>query len=42
MHLVLKKYGNPKWKRNYKYLSRIFLEAKHFVIYGMCKFELHD
>ena len=25
-----KKYGNSKWKRNLKYMSRIFLKAKHF------------
>jgi len=28
----LKKYGNSKWKRNQKYLSRILLKAKYFII----------
>jgi len=42
MHLVLKKNGNSKWKGNLKCLSRILLEAKHFIIYAMCKIEFCD
>jgi len=32
MHEELKKYGNSKWKRNLKYLSRILLKSKQFII----------
>jgi len=42
MHQVLKKYRNSKWTRNLKYLSRILLKAKQFIIYAKCKIEFHD
>jgi len=40
----MKKYGNAKWKRNQKNLSRILLKAKYLFMhcYAMCKNEFHD
>jgi len=41
----LKKYGNSKWKRNLKYLSRILLKASTSLFMqccAMCKIEFHD
>jgi len=35
VYYVLKKCWNSKWKRNLKYLGRILLKAKQFIIYSV-------
>jgi len=35
VHYVLKNYGNSKWKRNQKYMNRILLKSKQFIIYAV-------